>query len=57
MINADFFHVVALNLLPLSLFTDILQYYLTCSVGQVNPFQQVIKASASLECIDSDFIC
>ncbi len=57
MINADLFHAIALDLLPLSLFTDILPYYLTCNVGQVNPFQQVIIASTSLECIDSDCIC
>ncbi len=57
MINTDFFHAIALDLLPLSLFTDILPYYLTCNVGQVNPFQQVIIASTSFECIDSDCIC
>uniref|UniRef100_A0A8C1U2K3 Protein tweety homolog n=1 Tax=Cyprinus carpio TaxID=7962 RepID=A0A8C1U2K3_CYPCA len=45
MINADFFHVITLDLLLFSLFTDILQYYLTCNIGQVNPFQQMLSGS------------
>lgn len=43
----DVCHAMHLDLSIPCLFTDILQYYLTCSVGQINPFQQVIIAFIS----------
>lgn len=43
----DVCHAMPLDLSIPRLFTDILQYYLTCTVGQINPFQQVIIAFIS----------